>query len=219
MDNLLTELQAGRVSVAHDRNNPKSIGYLRLLLKAAFPDDTNIPVGSAKYYFARREDGRTSWEASNYCKITTRPIWMFPKDELLESIVRNNNILSAPVGHTVDTTDQFLTRSQVKRIADIACPTWKVKLEQYLMQYMYADRIPFSEDMVRKMFEASNKDQLVHIELLFSRPKSLVDLKELSFTVRMSGKFAQRSFWLSPQVNWSIEKDDRGELCLVPTKR
>jgi hypothetical protein len=144
---------------------------------------------------------------------------MFPKDELLESIVRNNNILSAPVGHTVDTTDQFLTRSQVKRIADIACPTWKVKLEQYLMQYMYADRIPFSEDMVRKMFEASNKDQLVHIELLFSRPKSLVDLKELSFTVRMSGKFAQRSFWLSPQVNWSIEKDDRGELCLVPTKR
>jgi hypothetical protein len=65
-------------------------------------------------------------------------------------------------------------------------------------------------------------DSLIKIEGtggIYAKDSFKKDSSRLLIVTRASGEFKDHGFYLSPCVDWHLEKDSAGTVCLIPTRR
>lgn len=125
---------------------------------------------------------------------------------------------------------QKLSRQGLKEIHSVACPTWKITLEQAGSRNPLEDYIELTQEEVDKMFLACTKEQLPIVSKYLKQDDGYIDFWELSggdfkfkgkqlIGKRISGQYKSKSFYLDDEFDWKIQKDEFDELCLIPTKK
>lgn len=71
---------------------------------------------------------------------------------------------------------QSIKRESLQKIWDVACPTWKAKLEGYLKRNLFSDSVELTQEEVNEMFEASNSNQVKVLLKYLKREKNAIDL-------------------------------------------
>jgi hypothetical protein len=139
-------------------------------------------------------------------------------------------------GKTVETKvmeKQRLTRVGLKEIHSVACSNWKGILEGYGTRNPLEDYIELTEIEVDNMFKACTKDQLPIVSKYLKQDDGSIDLftefnidgigfykdTEYILRIRNIGQYGEKSFLLNNKFDWEIKKDERGETCLIPTKK
>ena len=129
-----------------------------------------------------------------------------------------------------------ITRAQLKEIHDIACDSWKCKIQTYTLRNPFGNTFEFTQTEVDEMFKAATANQMPVLEGIFGKQTREIDLStgfvdgnglfnsngELTnalMCVRLGGKYANEAFVLNNDYDWEILKDVHGQLCLVPTRK
>ena len=68
-----------------------------------------------------------------------------------------------------------ITRENLKAIHDIACGSWKTKLESYANRNQFKNEIELTKSEIHEMFEASNSAQLEVLKKFFTERKDIRD--------------------------------------------
>jgi hypothetical protein len=119
---------------------------------------------------------------------------------------------------------QKLSRQGLKEIHGVACSVWKSHLETYGKRNPLEDYIELTQDEVDTMFKACTENQLPIVSKYLKQDDGSVDLSNFTLTdtsilqIRIGGENENKAFLLSPNYDWKIQKDEYGELCLIPTK-
>lgn len=132
-------------------------------------------------------------------------------------------------------TKYTITRIQLKEIHEVACDSWKSKIQTYTLRNPFGNTFEFTQAEVNEMFKAATTNQKPVLEGIFGKQTKDIDLstgmvdgKELfnavSFenpliAVRQFFEFKNKAFYLNDEYNWEIVKDGNGEICLVPTRK
>ena len=125
---------------------------------------------------------------------------------------------------------QKLSRQGLKEIHSVACSTWKDVLEHYGSRNPLEDYVELTQEEVDKMFRACTKEQLPIVSKYLKQDDGSVDFDNLLgdgyklnerqlIGKRVFGVFSYKSFYLDNKFDWKIQKDEYGELCLIPTKK
>ena len=123
-----------------------------------------------------------------------------------------------------------ISRTDLGNIYDIACNTWKTKLEKLALRNPFSDTIELTQSEVDEMFKAATSDQRPVLVNIFGEQSNSVDLTELDdikyeindntlLAVRENGEYKNRGFFLNEKYNWEIVKDSFNRLVLIPTKK
>jgi hypothetical protein len=128
---------------------------------------------------------------------------------------------------------QKLSRQGLKEIHGVACSYWKGKLQGMGIRNPLENYIELTQEEVDKIFNACTKEQLPIVSKYLTKYEGSVDVTKFkvegngilddnksSYIIRdrEMGKYRKKSFLLSPNYDWKIQKDEYGELCLIPTK-
>lgn len=70
---------------------------------------------------------------------------------------------------------QLIKKSDLKLIHDVACTSWKTKLESYASKDLFSNEIELTEEEINEMFEASDEKQTKALLKFFSKAKSITD--------------------------------------------
>lgn len=70
---------------------------------------------------------------------------------------------------------QTITRENLKAIHNVACASWKTKLESYASRNPFQDEIELSQSEIDEMIKASDAAQLKVLKKFFSLPKDIRD--------------------------------------------
>lgn len=128
---------------------------------------------------------------------------------------------------------QKLSRQGLKEIHSVACSNWKGKLEGMGIRNPLEDYIELTQEEVDTMFKACTKEQLPIVSKYLKQDDGSVDLftefnidgigfykdTEYILRIRNIGQYGEKSFLLNNKFDWEIKKDERGETCLIPTKK
>jgi hypothetical protein len=68
-----------------------------------------------------------------------------------------------------------ITREGLKELHDIACSTWKQKLENIANRNPFNCDITVSDDEINEMFTAADEKQLKVVKKYFTKPESIID--------------------------------------------
>ena len=71
--------------------------------------------------------------------------------------------------------NQTISRDNLKKIYDIACNTWKSKIEDYAKRNPFNNEITFTKNEINEMFKASDSNQLKILKEYFKLPVSVID--------------------------------------------
>ena len=71
--------------------------------------------------------------------------------------------------------NQIITRDGLKEIYDIACSSWKSKIEDYAKRNPFEDKITFTQPEVDEMIKASDQKQIKVLKKFFSVPQDIRD--------------------------------------------
>jgi hypothetical protein len=123
-----------------------------------------------------------------------------------------------------------ISRTDLGEIYDIACNTWKTKLEKLALRNPFSDTIELTQSEVDEMFKAATPDQRPTLVNIFGEHSNSVDLTELDdikyeindntlLAVRVRGEYRDKGFYLNDKYNWEIVKDSLNQLVLIPTQK
>lgn len=70
---------------------------------------------------------------------------------------------------------QTIAKTNLKAIHDIACSSWKTKIEGYAKRNLFDSEIELSQDEIDEMYNASDAKQKKVLDKFFTRPKSIMD--------------------------------------------
>jgi hypothetical protein len=123
-----------------------------------------------------------------------------------------------------------ISRTDLGKIHNIACPTWKTKLEKLALRNPFSGTIELTQSEVDEMFKAATPDQRPTLVNIFGEQSNSVDLTELDdikyeindntiLAVRLAGEYRDKGFYLNDKYNWEIVKDSFDRLVLVPTRK
>jgi hypothetical protein len=123
-----------------------------------------------------------------------------------------------------------ISRTDLGKIHNIACPTWKTKLEKLGSRSPFSGTIELTQSEVDEMFKAATSDQRPVLVNIFGEQSNSVDLTELDdikyeingndlLAVRVNGEYRDKGFYLNDKYNWEIVKDSFDRLVLVPTRK
>jgi hypothetical protein len=70
---------------------------------------------------------------------------------------------------------QQISRKNLKLIHDIACFSWKKKLEEYASRNHFDEFIEFTENEVNEMFAASDEKQKIVLSKFFKQEKNIIE--------------------------------------------
>jgi hypothetical protein len=123
-----------------------------------------------------------------------------------------------------------ISRTDLGKIHNIACPTWKTKLEKLGSRSPFSGTIELTQSEVDKMFKAATSDQRPVLVNIFGEQSNHIDLTELPtieyifndrclLAVRALGEYRDKGFYLDDDYNWEIVKDNYGDLILIPTRK
>jgi hypothetical protein len=123
-----------------------------------------------------------------------------------------------------------ISRTDLGKIHNIACPTWKTKLEKLGSRNPFSGTIELTQSELDEMFKAATSDQRPTLVNIFGEQSNSVDLTELNdikyeindndlLAVRVRGEYRDKGFYLNDGYNWEIVKDNYGILVLIPTRK
>jgi len=123
-----------------------------------------------------------------------------------------------------------ISRTDLGNIYDIACNTWKIKLEKLALRNPFSGTIELTQSEVDEMFKAATSDQRPVLVNIFGEQSNSVDLTELDhikyeindntlLAVRLAGEYRDKGFYLNGEYNWEIVKDSFDHLVLIPTRK
>jgi hypothetical protein len=119
-----------------------------------------------------------------------------------------------------------ISRTDLGNIYDIACNTWKTKLEKLALRNPFSGTIELTQSEVDEMFKAATSDQRPVLVNIFGEQSNSVDLTGFKFddcssmlAVRGFGEYENKGFYLNDDYNWEIVKDSFHDLVLIPTRK
>ena len=119
-----------------------------------------------------------------------------------------------------------ISRTDLGNIYDIACNTWKTKLEKLGSRNPFSGTIELTQSEVDEMFKAATSDQRPTLVNIFGEQSNSVDLTGFKFddgssilAVRGFGEYKNKGFYLNDDYNWEIVKDSFYDLVLIPTRK
>jgi hypothetical protein len=123
-----------------------------------------------------------------------------------------------------------ISRTDLGKIHNIACNTWKTKLEKLALRNPFSGTIELTQSEVDEMFKAATSDQRPVLVNIFGEQSNSVDLTELDdikyeindntlLAVRVRGEYRDKGFYLNDYYNWEIVKDSLNQLVLIPTRK
>jgi hypothetical protein len=123
-----------------------------------------------------------------------------------------------------------ISRTDLGKIHNIACSTWKTKLEKLGSRNPFSGTIELTQSEVDEMFKAATSDQRPVLVNIFGEQSNSVDLTELNdikyeindndlLAVRVRGEYRDKGFYLNDVYNWEIVKDSLNQLVLIPTRK
>ena len=71
---------------------------------------------------------------------------------------------------------QTISKENLKKIHDVACTTWKTKIEEYASRNLFGITIELTQDEIDEMFSASDEAQTKVLDKLFVKPKNIMDI-------------------------------------------
>lgn len=71
--------------------------------------------------------------------------------------------------------NQTISRDNLKQIYDVACSSWKTKIEDYAKRNPFGNEIEFSKAEIDEMFSASDSKQKAILNKFFQLPKNIMD--------------------------------------------
>lgn len=71
--------------------------------------------------------------------------------------------------------NQTITRENLKEIHNVACSSWKTKLENYAKRNPFDNEIYFTQEEINEMIQASDAAQVKVLKKFFSLPKDIRD--------------------------------------------
>lgn len=136
--------------------------------------------------------------------------------------------------------EYVITRNNLLRLHQVACPKWKTKIEElaecYLGLFENFGVIP--SIIVNEMFSAiSNGNQVKVFNEVFpdyEKEETVFDMKGKGdffaegsirlphapmMGVRHGGEHENKAFGLDKKFNWELVKDSYGVMCLIPTRK
>ena len=125
---------------------------------------------------------------------------------------------------------QKLSREGLKEIHSVACPNWKDVLAHHGSRNPLENYIELTQDEVDKMFAACTKEQLPIVSKYLKQDDGSVNVMQFRCDIydnggrsviqkRFDGDYANKSLLLDNYYDWEIKKDNKGYLCLIPTKK
>jgi hypothetical protein len=70
---------------------------------------------------------------------------------------------------------QKITKINLKAIHDVACSSWKIKIEEYAKRKPFDDEIELTQEEINEMFDASDNKQKKVLSKFFSKPESITN--------------------------------------------
>ena len=70
---------------------------------------------------------------------------------------------------------QSISKENLKKIYDVACPSWQAKLEGYAKREPFSSEVGFTSAEVNEMFEASDDKQTKVLVKYLTKPKTILD--------------------------------------------
>ncbi len=70
-----------------------------------------------------------------------------------------------------------ITKSDLKKIYEIACKDWKSKIEKYTLRNPFGDEIEFTEKEIQEMVSVSTEEQLPTVKAVFEVIETFEQLK------------------------------------------
>jgi hypothetical protein len=123
-----------------------------------------------------------------------------------------------------------ISRTDLGKIHNIACSTWKKKIENLGSRNPFSLTVELTQSEVDEMFKAATPDQRPTLVNIFGEQSNQIDLTELStieykingrciLAVRSMGDYKDKGFYLDDTFKWEIVKDNYGQTVLIPTRR
>ena len=84
--------------------------------------------------------------------------------------------------------ETIITRVELKKIYDVACQTWKSKIEKYAQRNPFGEYIEFTEKEIQEMISACTKEQLPIVKEIFNITTSWENIKSLSDAIKYLGE-------------------------------
>lgn len=123
-----------------------------------------------------------------------------------------------------------ISRTDLGKIHNIACSTWKTKLEKLGSRNPFSGTIELTQSEVDEMFKAATPDQRPTLVNIFGEQSNQIDLTELStieykingrciLAVRPIGDYRNKGFYLDDTFKWEIVEDNYGQPVLIPTRK
>lgn len=150
--------------------------------------------------------------------------------EFTEHVLNNQK-----TNNTMSKTYQ-VNKSELEQIHNVACSTWKSRIAELTLRNPFGTRIELTQTEVDEMFAAATEGQRAVLVGVFGEPNKAIDfstgapdgkqffIKEgtnstAMIAVRLGGDLENKAFYLNSMFNWEIKTDNRGETCLVPTRK
>lgn len=125
-----------------------------------------------------------------------------------------------------------ISRSEFKKIYDVACTSWKDKLSTWAGEHMFKDKLEFTHEQIKLMLEASTQAQFPIVREVFHEYKydKTIDLSNMELTGEVfdsQGSHAMiainimdyKSFYLNNEYDWNLFTNKAGITYLIPTKK
>jgi len=145
--------------------------------------------------------------------------------QFIKHVLNNNTQMST----------QTLTRGQLLEMhTKDSCSDWRKEIESILSTALLAsDSTPLtipqkSIDMLIKRGSAAQKSLAISAGVVLEEDKSVevpansgLSLSGYGLVIdcRDSGEYKGKGWWLSGGFNWELKTDNKGGLCLIPTKK
>ena len=81
-----------------------------------------------------------------------------------------------------------ITKTELKRIHDIACETWRNKIVEYTERNPFGDTIDFSEKEIQEMVSASTVKQLPIVKEIFNIINNWESIKTVEDAIKILGE-------------------------------
>lgn len=108
-----------------------------------------------------------------------------------------------------------IKKSELKKVYDIACPNWQLKIEKYTQRNPFGDSVEFTEKEIEEMISASTPEQLPVVKEVFNVVYTWESIKTLSDTIKYLGQKDDEVILLNQLTEHSLPRHIIAEQELV----
>lgn len=71
--------------------------------------------------------------------------------------------------------NQSISKANLKKIHDVACSSWKTKIEGFAKRDLFGDEVELTQNEINEMFEASDEKQVKILSKFLTKSKDLIE--------------------------------------------